>query len=265
MATPSTAKAGGSRLVRRRSQLWRRFHDWVDAHSDSRWVFRGLGDVGFELVPTAGRRAGFSSADERTILEIFRKRVAEFNGPLESNDWDALALAQHHGLPTRLLDWTTNPLVAAYFAVASEPKPVLMKRVSASGRAGGDAILATPPQSATTARVVAYRVPASDVLSDKDNPFDVKTVGFVSPRSLTGRIVNQGGVFSVHPQPDVPWTVPLASPSHVFDVPGDVRAFFRRKLFYLGVEPQRIKGGLDGLGERLAWQYRSKIGLGALR
>ena len=72
-------KSDGDRLLRRRTRLWNEFQAWVNAHSDSRWVFRGLGDKAFALTPSVGRRAKYSLADERTILEIFRKRVAEFN------------------------------------------------------------------------------------------------------------------------------------------------------------------------------------------
>jgi hypothetical protein len=265
MKTLTVLNQAGRERAQRRNQLWNEFQSWVNMHSDSRWVFRGLGDAAFELRPSAGRRANYSPADERTILEIFRKRIAEFNGPLEPGDWDALAMAQHHGLPTRLLDWTTNPLVAAYFAVSSAPGAVRMRLVDADGNAQGDPIEAVPPLSEATARVVACRVKPNMVLSEKDNPFEVAQVGFVSPRSLTGRIVTQSGVFSVHPEPDKPWREPLKDTQRIFDIPGEARAFFRRRLFYLGVEPQRIMGGLDGLGERIAWQYRSSIGLGALR
>jgi len=265
MTSSTATKAGSGQLMRRRALLWNDFQHWIDAHSDSRWVFRGLGDNAFTLTPSAGRRSDYSLADERTILEIFRKRVAEFSGLSTPDDWDAMALAQHHGLPTRLLDWTTNPLVAAYFAVSSDPRPIQVKRVGDVGRALGKPLFAVPSLSSAAARIVAYRVLPRMVLSDRDKPFEVSKVGFISPRSLTGRIVTQSGVFSVHPEPNIPWEEPLTHSQHVFDIPGEARAFFRRRLFYLGIEPQRIMGGLDGLGERIAWQYRSSIGLGALR
>ena len=77
--------------------------------------------------------------------------------------------------------------------------------------------------------------------------------------------MTQSGVFSFHPEPNVAWEEPLRSKANVFDIPGEMRAFFRQRLFYLGVDPQRIMGALDGLGSRLAWQYADRIGLGAVR
>ncbi len=57
----------------------------------------------------------------------------------------------------------------------------------------------------------------------------------------------------------------MRSKTDIFDIPGESRSFFRQRLFYLGIDPQRIMGALDGLGSRLAWQYGDRIGLGAVR
>src|SRR5437763_15598217 len=104
-----------------RQAKWTEFMRWVDRHSDSRWVYRGLGDIGFSLIPGVGGIIGYQEARERVILEIFERRASEFVDVRGLSEWGKLALAEHHGLPTRLLDGSTNPLVGAYFAITAEP------------------------------------------------------------------------------------------------------------------------------------------------
>jgi hypothetical protein len=264
LAKSTSKKTAAIRKSSARAERWREFLRWIDAHADSRWVFRGLGDSKFKLIPKVGRSENYTEAYERTLMEIFERRSAEFQSEL-TTEWDTLALAQHHGLPTRLLDWSKNPLVAAYFAADAQPGAVEVRLARSTSRSS-EAIVATPDRSTTDALVVAFPVSSRDIIDVKqEKPFSRDSIGFLLPRSLTSRIVTQGGIFSVHPEPDEPWEEPLDDPRHVFTIPGEMRGFFLRRLFYFGIDPQSIMGGLDGLGSRLSWQYRSRTGLGAVR
>ena len=236
---------------------WRKFQSWIDDHSDSAWAFRGLGDAAFALTPTVGRIPNYLLARERAILAAFRRRIPQF-GSAAAGAWDELALAQHHGVPTRLLDWTTNPLVAARFAVASPPGEREIE--TADG-----IIAATPARNLVDCKVVAYRVRPARMIDPEDiaDPFAVTEVAFVLPRAVSSRIASQSGIFTIHPQPSIAWDAPMTD-KHVFTIPGAIRDFFLNRLFYLGVDPLYLMGGLDGLGSRLAWQASRGVGLGAI-
>lgn len=86
-------------------------------HRRSPYVFRGMSDASWPLQTTLERLGSPAEWVEKPLIRAFEK-YAPGNLVARSSDWQNLAVAQHNGLPTRLLDWTVSPLIAAHFATA---------------------------------------------------------------------------------------------------------------------------------------------------
>ena len=102
-------------------------------------LFRGQSNKDYKLVPSIGRKNLdgsflYNIHDEKKIFLEFKKRFHSFTENRPTTDADLLFLAQHHELPTRLLDWSYNPLIALYFACqSSEEKDGAVYTISIEG------------------------------------------------------------------------------------------------------------------------------------
>ncbi len=100
--------------------------DGLQVKAEQSLWYRGCGKSTHRLQPTLYRHKRKKKIDELSSLELqvitrFRQRSIPFHDRSLLDDWDALFFMQHYGVPTRLLDWTENPLIALYFAVMSAP------------------------------------------------------------------------------------------------------------------------------------------------
>lgn len=145
-------------------------------------VFRGQRED-WPLLPKVARSGyGLTSRGslpdvEQRMLNEFEREAASFLGSSPASKWDLLAIAQHHGLPTRLLDWTKNPLAALWFAVRH------------------------PAQDESHGVVWCFRPDPIDVIVDvatASSPFGGERTQVFEPRHVTSRIRAQDAVFTVH-------------------------------------------------------------------
>jgi len=135
------------------------------------------------LIPKLGRLRlnGSIKNVEKLMLAEFERGVIPLSEFKPENDWDLLALAQHHGLPTRLLDWTYSSLVALWFAVSESPK----KNDKGKLENGVVWIL--------NAEVVDFRTD-----TEKYGPLSNRITKIYRPKVVSRRISAQAGAFTVH-------------------------------------------------------------------
>lgn len=107
---------GSSEEIHSVTDLLRRLSG-TRASGEIRW-YRGQSSYAWGLQPSVARNRGFMEA-ELDMLKHFRRDSLPRVQDRPLTNWDWIFLAQHYGLPTRLLDWTENPLIGLFFAVES--------------------------------------------------------------------------------------------------------------------------------------------------
>jgi len=217
-------------MVEKTVQTFDELHRALEPYSARLTIFRGLTSVDYSLVTSLGRMKWFIPMpvkhQERIMFDKFKQRaipVLEFE---PQNEWDWLTLAQHHGLPTRLLDWTINPLVATYFAVED-------------GSFAGDSV------------VYAVNGLKRVDISQQFDPFSLRRVMRFVPRHITRRLTVQAGLFTVHPHPDMPFNGCDGLERIV--IRASARRALKKTLYWYGIHRASWFPDLDGLCSHLKW------------
>lgn len=199
---------------------------------------------------------------ERRLLDAFRmyERLQLRSG---QTDWDVMLLGQHYGLPTRLLDWTSSPLVALFFATENyddyDKDGVIwcVRRLETNEALPKD-VLAHLTKAKTGAFSLETLVEAYAKLEHFDKVSPPSPI-FFEPPSVSPRIVQQYASFSVMPGPRthiLPWLEAHPSCAWKVMVPARLKKDIRQRLMVMNVSERTIYPGLDGTARWLTAWYR---------
>jgi hypothetical protein len=194
------------------------FQDELEGMSRS-GLCRGVEDSSFDLTPSLFRPPTPRNADldESNMMWVFKTHAKAHLQLIPESDLEWLAIARHHGLPTRLLDWSLSPLVATFFSVSKSPD--------------------------TDGAVYIYDI----LLFSKVEGINIKELDDIIaffPSHATKRVTAQSGMFTVHPTSKK--TLVNDTIKKII-IPKDLKKSFLDKLLKFGIHEATLFPDLDGL------------------
>ena len=257
----------------------------------SPFAFRGLADASWSLETSLIRLGGPIDVLEKHLLRNFRKYAHSYVKERDSL-WFWLTFAQHHGLPTRLLDWTYSPYVALHFATDN------LRHYDRDGvvwmadfvelhkflpRILSDVLALEGSNVFTTEMLTRLERPEIDMslhmfvvgvkkrvggartirtLEDFDALHKKEFLVFFEPPSIDDRVVNQFALFSVLSNPNLlvdQWLAAHNKHVQKIIIPKELKPEVRDKLDQANITERVLFPGLDGLSTWLRRHYSTYL------
>ncbi|HEX5386573.1 MAG TPA: FRG domain-containing protein [Gemmatimonadales bacterium] len=229
-------------------------------------VYRGAADADWPLFTSLDLLGGVHPPHgkanlEEHILRNFIRYSRPYLATSPANEWELLVQAQHHGLPTRLLDWTYSPLVAAHFATR--------------GDAGNDAAVWRLDWQQVHARfgfpALALLIEDLETIFPGDRPFTPWALFggmrgpqafacMIEPPSISARIAAQSATFTICSDKRQSFDCfleqhGLGGALTKFVVPAREVSRLRDQLDLVGLDERRLFPDLDGVADQLRRYY----------
>lgn len=245
--------------------LFRDSWDSALARHRSSYVYRGLSSARYELLSSLSRLGGPYARLERHLLRNFRKYAHKTHSSHISL-WNWLAIAQHHGLPTRLMDWTYSPYVALHFATANILRYDDDGVIWCVNYVKSTEYLPQPLKEVISEEGSnVFTAEMLDLVSDSQRKFDTLQadpfVLFLEPPSLDDRIINQHALFSMLSDPCADLSHWLQTHNELYFriiIPRALKWEVRDKLDQANITERVLFPGLDGLSRWLKRHYSPK-------
>lgn len=213
------------------------------ASNDGIILYRGQSDK-YALLPSAVRdnpKHDTTVVERAMLMELKRRAQLKITTSFR-DDWDWLVYAQHYGMKTRLLDWTSNPLIGLWFACSNEYKMSI------------------------DSYVYVFIADNSYLIDRKKSPFDVSKTRILRPALNNERIIAQSGWFTAHKFSDrtksfvsLETNTELKKNILEIRIPFTLKKAILKRLSIFGVNYQTLFPDISGICNHLNWMYGDKL------
>ncbi len=236
----------------------------------SSYLYRGMPDSAYELVTSLRLNCKHQAKTiEPSILRNFTKYAAIEEPSIEKSVWDQMIVGQHHGLPTRLLDWSYSPLIGLNFSVTETDLRDMGRHDCAVWRIDMAELHSMLPakyqlkrrENKSTVFTVDMLRDVAPTLRQYDNDMGNSSMVIIEPPSIDPRIVNQYSFFSVVPsgmESIEQFLEDNTMHTVKYIIRKELRWRVRDMLDQLNINERIVYPGLDGLSTWLARYYYVK-------